>query len=147
MNIRPCSALLASLVLATPLLGGCSHLGRLAFWRKAPAPVEAAQELVATDAAGGVAPKLPQTWQRNAVRVDVTALSGQGGLTLRPLAGHDWPVRLEFLARPGSFARLQLQGDQRVLIAVPADGDAVVLEVPVGVYSAGTRALQVGWGN
>ncbi|MFT3907452.1 MAG: hypothetical protein QM718_14240 [Steroidobacteraceae bacterium] len=146
MRTAPRAAVLLLPILAVPLLGGCSHLGKLAFWRRAPAGVEVAQEISAQDGTGQ-SQALAQTWQRNAVRVDVTALAGQGQLVLHPLAGHDWPIRLEFLARPGAFTRLQVSGDQRVILAVPAGGDSVVLKVPAGVYSARTKELVLSWSS
>lgn len=140
----PASILLACMAFG---LAGCGTPGKLAFWRKSvPAP-EVAHEIVADPGPGAMALSLPQTWQRNAVRVDVSALASSGTLKILPAAGHSWPIRLEFLARPGNFTRLQVVGDQRVLFSIPADGDAAVLKVPVGVYSSTTRQLVLTWNS
>jgi hypothetical protein len=147
---RLAAALVLSLILS-PGLTGCSHLGKLAFWRKAPQSAEISQELVVEanqkDQTGADAPQLPQSWQRNAVQLDLTSLGGEGSLKLRPLAGHGWPVRLEFLVRPGSFAQLEVHGDQRVVLTVPVGTGPVVLKLPSGVYSATSHELQLSWGG
>jgi len=144
---RPVPVLAVLVAVACLALGGCSTLGKLAFWRKPAVAPEIAQELVAEAPAGGDPPALPQTWQRNAVRVDLTAVAGEGSMKIRPIAGHAWPVRIEFLVRPGSFAQLEVRADQRVILNVPAGAEAVVLRLPAGVYSATTRVMEIGWGG
>ena len=91
-------------------------------------------------------PPLEQSWIRNNLRVSLTAVSGEGDLSLRPLPGHAWPIRLEFLVQPGAFAHLEIRGDERVILSVPASGAATVLPVPLGVYAPATEALQLHYG-
>ena len=91
------------------------------------------------DAAG--TPALPQQWERNTLKVSLTALSGSGEVTLRPLAGHDWPLRMQFIVQPGSFAQLELRGDARAILAVPSGGSVAVLDLPLGLVSARTAQL------
>ena len=151
---RALAALPALLVLG--LLGGCSHLQRLEPshwnlrmpWRHAPPPPEAPVNELVVEAAGGSAPPaLTQTWDRNTLRVALDRLSGEGELTLRPLQGHDWPIRMEFAVLPGSFQRLEVRGDQRVVMAVPATGGVAVLPVPQGLYASTTTELKVHYGG
>lgn len=129
-------------------LGACSHLSRLGPshwhlpWRHAAAGPEVANELVVEGSEQG----LPQVWVRNTVQVDLSGLAGEGSLVLRRAPGHDWPIRLAFVARPGSFGHLELRGDQRVLLAVPAEGAPAVLAVPPGVYSPNTPSIALKYG-
>jgi hypothetical protein len=102
--------------------------------------------LLAEFPAGANTAPLGQSWNRNNLRVALTALSGEGDLSLRPLPGHAWPIRLEFLVQPGSFAHLEIRGDERVILSVPATGEATVLAVPLGIYSAQTEMLRLHFG-
>ncbi len=137
------------------LLAGCTHLHAPhpsswhphLPWQRAPAAAEAAvNELVVEAAAGAVAPKLEQSWNRNALRVNLAVLAGEGGFTLRPLQGHDWPVRMEFGVQPGSFAQLEIRGEQRVILSVAAAGAVHTLAVPQGTYAPATRELVIHYG-
>jgi hypothetical protein len=144
---RRAAACLALIALAAGL-GGCSHMQKLWPWHHAPAAAEpATNELVVIAASGGAAPVLPQTWVRNALRVELTALAGEGELTLRPAQGHEWPIRLEFAVRPGSFKHLEVRGEQRVVLSVPDTGSASVLSVPQGVYAPATMELRLHYGS
>jgi hypothetical protein len=138
------------------LLGACSHLPALEPsrwharwpWQHAPAaPAPTVTELVADGPEGGAAaPVLTQTWDRNTLRVSLRAIAGEGDLTLRPVQGHGWPIRLEFAVQPGSFTHLEVRGDQRVILAVPESGGEAVLAVPQGLYAATTTALRLHYG-
>ncbi len=140
---------------AAALLAGCSHLQRLEPshwhahwpWRHAPAaPEPPVNELVVEAAAGASAPNLLQSWDRNTLRVALDQLAGAGELQLRPVRGHDWPIRLEFAVRPGSFQQLELSGDQRVILMVPATGGITVLQAPQGLYAPTTPSLALRYG-
>jgi len=135
-----------ALLVAAFTIGGCSHLhGWWPWHHAAPAPEPPVTELVVA-AAGATTPALPQTWDRNALRVDLTGLSGEGELRLRPAEGHGWPIRLEFAVRPGAFARLEVRGEQRVTMTVPVGGNTVVLAVPQGLYAPATSELALHYG-
>lgn len=128
-------------------LGACSHVHNLWPWHHAPAPPEpATNELVVVAAQGVSAPVLAQTWDRNALRVELTGLAGEGELQLRPAPGHGWPIRLEFAVRPGSFKHLEVRGEQRVIMSVPDTGGVSVLPVPQGVYAPATAELTLRYG-
>jgi hypothetical protein len=146
---------LAAVLISLATLGACGHLAQLGPshwhahwpWRHAPeAPEPPAHELRADFPAGASGPELVQSWSRNNLRVALTALSGEGELSLSPAPGHVWPIRLEFLVQPGSFAHLEIRGDERVILSVPAAGEPTVLAVPLGVYSPRTEMLRLHYG-
>jgi len=145
-----CGALIGLLALSA-----CSHLHRPhpstwhahLPWRHAPAgPEPLVNELVVEAAAGSPVPALPQSWDRNALRVDMAALNGEGDLRLRPLQGHGWPIRLEFGVQPGSFGHLEIRGEQRVILNVAATGAPGTLAVPQGTYAPATKELVIHYG-
>jgi hypothetical protein len=127
-------------------LGACSHMHNIWPWHHAPAGPETANELVVVTAPGATALVLAQTWDRNALRVDLTGLAGEGELKLRPAQGHGWPIRLEFAVRPGSFKHLEMRGEQRVNLSVPDTGAVTVLSVPQGLYAPATTDLTLHYG-
>lgn len=128
-------------------LGACSHMQHLWPWHHAPAATPPpAAELLVVPAAGATAPVIPQTWDRNALRVDLTGIAGEGDLRLALAQGHAWPMRLEFAVRPGSFGHLEVHGAQRVIMSVPAYGAVTVLPVPQGAYVATTPELTLHYG-
>ena len=135
----------AALVL-TAAAGGCGHLAA-PHWpghhRSAPAnaPVH---EL---DISGTSAEALRQSWKRNTLLIDLTAASGSGSITLKPVTGSDWPVRLAFRVTPGAFGTLEVRAAQRLMIPVTGAGGAPVdLELAPGVYTPATPQLTVSWG-
>jgi len=146
---RAGNALVASLAVASlALLGGCSHLQALWPWHKAPpAPEPTVHELVVEAGEGKTAPTIEQTWDRNALRVVLVGVSGDGEFRLRPARGHDWPIRLEFAVRPGSIGHLEVRGEQRVIMSVPATGSVAILQVPQGIYAPATGELTLRYGT
>jgi hypothetical protein len=143
-------------LIALGLLGGCSHMQRFEPshwnahmpWHHAPpVPEPPVNELVAEAAGGSAAPGLTQTWDRNTLRIALDRLAGEGDFTLRPVQGHGWPIRMEFTVQPGSFQLLELRGDQRVILTVPATGGVTVLPVPQGLYASTTTELKLHYGN
>ena len=150
---RAAGALPALITLS--LLVGCSHMQRLEPsnwhahwpWHHAPlAPEPPVNELVVEVAADARAPSLLQTWNRNTLRVALDQLAGEGELKLRPVQGHGWPIRMEFVVQPGSFQQLELRGDQRVILSVPATGGVSVLQAPQGLYASTTTELTLRYG-
>ena len=146
---RARQALLASLMVAgLAPLGGCSHLQALWPWHKAPPASEpTVHELVVEAGEGKTAPTLEQTWDRNALRVVLVGVSGDGEFRLRPARGHDWPIRLEFAVRPGSIGHLEVRGEQRVIMSVPTTGSVAILQVPQGIYAPATGELTLRYGS
>jgi hypothetical protein len=144
------------------LMAGCSHTPRQESahathavhwrphwpWHRAPAaPEPPVSELVVDGTGGASAPMLMQTWDRNTLRISLEGLAGAGELKLVPVQGHGWPIRLEFAVQPGSFQQLEVRGEQRVVLVVPATGGVAVLPVPQGLYAPTTQALTLRYGS
>jgi hypothetical protein len=143
----PRSSARIAFVVAMTLLGACSHVQKLWPWHHAPAapaPPVTELEVIAKD--GESATALPQTWDRNALRVSLESVAGEGEISLRPVQGHGWPIRLEFAVRPGSFAHLEVRAEQRLVMNVPTSGAVAVLAVPPGLYAPATKRLTLHYG-
>jgi hypothetical protein len=167
-NLRPGTAARSHVpalpaLLALPavlvLLGACSHLRQLepSNWHSSwhphwpwhhapPAPEVPVSELLVATETGVAAPALVQTWHRNTLRVAMNGVAGEGEFRLRPVQGHGWPIRLEFAVQPGSFGHLELRGEQRVILSVPAAGGLAILQVPQDVIAPRTGELQLRYG-
>jgi len=132
-----------ALALALVLIGGCSHLHWP--WHRAPpaGPVPVHEVELTGAGAGG----FPQYWKRNTLLIDLSAASGSGTLTVKPVAGTTWPVRVAFRVRPGAIGALEVRGDERVSLPISgAAGAAIDLELTPGVYTPKTPQLTVSWG-
>src|SRR5579862_388318 len=105
----------------------------------------AVQELSIQMQTVATAKPIPQYWDRNALLLDMTAVSGEGSAVLAPLPGTAWPVRIEFRVQSGSFATLEVSGVERVQFTVPAQGATTVLKLDPGVYLANTAAITLHW--
>jgi hypothetical protein len=115
-------------------------------WRhRKPNPPPPVQELVIAQAEGAEPAPILQFWHRNALQLDLTTVSGEGGATLRLAPGHMWPIRLEFKVQPGRFALLKVTGAQRVVFEVPAQGAQVVFRLAPGAYVRETAQITVRW--
>ncbi|MBV8496334.1 MAG: hypothetical protein JO361_06080 [Gammaproteobacteria bacterium] len=133
--------------LAALAVAGCAHLPAPHWpWRHGPqAQPPAVHEL---DIGGAAADTFPQSWKRNTLLIDLSAASGSGSITLKPIAGSAWPVRRAFRVRPGAFAQLEVRAAQRLTLPVaPAAGAPLDLELPPGVYTPATPQLSVSWGT
>jgi hypothetical protein len=122
-------------------LAGCSHLHWP--WHHAPPPPPTAvHELEVSGSTSA-----PQYWKRNTLLVDLSAASGEGHLVIAPAAGTTWPVRLAFRVTPGSFGALEVRGAAREVLPITGTGvKPVDLELPPGIYAAGTAQITVSWG-
>lgn len=152
-STRPIPAL--GWVMTVLMLSACTHLARphpstwhahMPWHHAAAGPEPLVNELVVEGATGAPVPELPQAWDRNALRVDMAAMVGEGELTMRPLQGHGWPIRLEFGVQPGSFSHLEIRGEQRVILAVASSGAVSTLAVPQGTYAPATKELVIHYG-
>jgi hypothetical protein len=125
------------------LAAGCSHMHWP--WHKTPPPPPPpVHEL---DVSGATGANYPQSWKRNTLLLDLTSASGTGSITVKPIEGTTWPVRVAFRVTPGSFAVLTVQGAERVSLPISATGAAPIdLELPPSVYTAKTAQLEVSWG-
>jgi len=115
-------------------------------WRhRKPSQPPPVQELSIAPADAAAASPILQFWHRNALQLDLTGVSGEGGATLRTLPGHTWPIRLEFKVQPGSFVQLEAIGAQRVVFEVPAQGAPVLFRLAPGSYTKDTAQITVRW--
>ena len=133
-----------ALALALVVTGGCSHLHSP--WHHAPpaAPVPVHE----VDLAGPGAAGFPQYWKRNTLLIDLSAASGSGNITVsvKPVAGTTWPVRVALRVRSGAIAVLEVRGEQKISLPINASGGAPIdLELTPGVYNAKTPQLEVSW--
>ena len=106
-----------------------------------PAPQPVHYVNVVSENAGAI----NQYWDRNTLQFDLTALSGQGVATVSPIKSVGWPIRLEFLVRPGSFGVLEVVAAQRVVLQVPTQGQNLVLKLAPGVYLPDTESITLRW--
>jgi hypothetical protein len=112
--------------------------------RPVPPPQPVQQVSITTDAAGPAA-TIPQYWDRNTLLLDLSGVSGEGGASITPIKALGWPIRLEFRVRPGGFARLEVSGAQRVIFAVPAQGEPLLLKLAPSAYHADTGQITLRW--
>jgi hypothetical protein len=112
--------------------------------RPVPPPQPVQQVSIASDAAGAVV-TIPQYWDRNTLLLDLSAVNGEGGANITPIKALGWPIRLEFRVRPGSIGRLEVLGAQRVLYAVPAQGEPLLLKLAPSAYHADTPQITLRW--
>ena len=133
-----------ALALALVMSGGCTPLQWPPWHHPPPPPPVPVHEV---DLAGAGSEYFPQYWKRNTLLIDLSAASGSGTLTVKPVAGTTWPVRVAFRVRPGAITSLEVRGEQRVSLPIsPAAGAPIDLELTPGVYTAKTAQLTVSWG-
>lgn len=111
-------------------------------WKRHATPPPPAVHYVTVVSDGGV---ISEYWDRNTLQFDLTALSGEGRATLSQIKSVGWPIRLEFLVRPGSFGRLEVVGTQRVLYEIPAQGQNLIFKLGPGVYAPDTESITLRW--
>jgi hypothetical protein len=113
--------------------------------RRPPPPPQPVQQVTIVPDASVAATMIAQFWDRNALLLDLTAASGEGGATVTPINALGWPVRLEFRVQPGRIARLAVLGAQRVVYAVPSQGAPLLLRLAPGAYRADTAQITLRW--
>ena len=109
--------------------------------KQKPSPPPVHYVTVASDSAASIL----QYWDRNTLQFDLTALSGEGTAKISAIKSVGWPVRLEFLVRPGAFGRLEVTGAQRVVFDVPLQGKNLVLKLAPGAYLPDTESITLRW--
>jgi hypothetical protein len=116
------------------------------FYKKPKPGPEAVQELNLVRADGSAA-DYPQYWKRNTLVVDLSGVSGEGGIAARLPEETTWPVRMAVRVRPGSVGQLEVQGEERNVLPVIASGaDVVDIELASSVYTPATAAIYISWG-
>ena len=136
-SIRPLPLAVLTVLLCAGLASCAMHWP----WRhRAPPAPQPVHEL-------SIQPQAPilQFWDRNTLLIDLTALSGDGAATLSAAAGRGWPIRLEFRVQPGSIARLEVQGRERVGYEIPTQGAAMLFKLAPSAYVHDTPQITVRW--
>jgi hypothetical protein len=142
-------ARIALVVASTLILGACSSMHMPHVWPfyKKPKPVpEPVHELELLNSDGTPA-SFPQYWKRNTLVIDLSGVSGSGGLAARLPAETTWPVRVAVRVLPGSVQQVEVQGEERNVMAVATEGTLPIdLEFAPSVIRPGTQAVYVNWG-
>jgi hypothetical protein len=137
----------AAAVVAGVLTAACSHMPSMHWpWtHKPPPPPEPVNELTLTMESGSPA-AYPQYWKRNTLLIDLHEVSQEGGITVQPRTGGQWPVRIAFRVTPGSIGVLEVRGEERMVMPVAqAGGQPIDLELAPGIYIGTTVKLKVHW--
>lgn len=138
------AAVRAAAIAAVLVTAACSHL-HWPWHRKPPPPPPPVHELDISGATAADA--FPQAWKRNTLIVDLSAAAGSGSLTLKPVEGTTWPVRIAFRVTPGSIGVLEVSAAQRVALPISASpGRPIDLELAPGVYTPQSPQMKVSWG-
>jgi hypothetical protein len=139
-------ARLASVAILSLVLTACAMPKIWPFYKKpAPAP-EIVHELDLVNADGSIA-SYPQYWKRNTLVIDLSGVSGSGSVAARLPADTTWPVRVAVRVRPGSVQQIEVQAEERNVMAVAAEGLAPIeLELAPSVYRPTTAAVYISWG-
>jgi hypothetical protein len=133
-----------AIVVLVLMAAACSHLH--APWYRSPPP--AAAPVHELDIAGAAPDTYRQSWKRNTLLIDLSAVSGAGSITLKPLTGTTWPARIALRVIPGSIDLLRIRGAQRLSLPVgPGAAQPVDLEIDPALYPPSTAELIVSWGS
>jgi len=147
----PHAAATPSRAAAVALLLCCALAGCGVHWpwrHRAPPAPQPVRELSIEpigDSAGAANAPILQFWDRNTLLLDLTAQRGDGAAALRAAPDRGWPVRLEFRVQPGSIARLEVQGRERVVYEVPGQGAALLLKLAADAYVRDTAQIILRW--
>jgi len=139
---------LALFVACTLVLGGCTSTPHKwwPFHKKAKPAPEVVHEVDLVNADGTPA-NYPQYWKRNTLIIDLSGVSGTGAVTARLPADTTWPVRVAVRVQPGSIQQVEVQGEERNVMAVSTEaGLPIELEFAPSVYRKTTAAIYINWG-
>jgi hypothetical protein len=141
------------MVAGTLAVTACSSIRMPNIWpfhKKAKPVPEAVNELTLVNADGTPA-TYPQYWKRNTLVIDLSGVGG-GGMGAGNFAARlpeetTWPVRVAVRVRPGSVGQIEIQGEERTVLAVSPDGTQPIdLEFAPSVYTPKTAAIYISWG-
>ena len=149
MNVRLASGF--ALIAACLAITACSSYKMQMGWPpiyKKPKPLpEAVHELNLLNADGSPA-MYSQYWKRNTLVIDLSGASGAGSVTAKLPAETTWPVRVAVRVRPGSVQQVEVQGEERSVLPVAAEGTLPIdLELMPSVFRPTTQALYINWGS
>lgn len=143
-------ARLAFIAAVSLLVPACSSLHAPKIWPfyKKPKPVPEAVHEVDLLNADGTPASFPQYWKRNALVIDLSGASGTGSVTAKLPAETTWPVRVAVRVRPGSVQQVEVQGEERSVLPVAAEGTLPIdLELMPSVFRPTTQAIYINWGS
>ncbi len=128
------------------VLVGCSTPRIWPFYKKPKPAPEVVHELDLVNADGTPA-TFPQYWKRNTLVIDLSGVSGTGAVAARLPAETTWPVRVAVRVQPGSIEQVEVQGEERNVMAVSREGTLPIdLELAPSVYRPKTAAIYLNWG-
>jgi hypothetical protein len=140
-------ALIAVVCLAVT---ACSSIRMPNIWpfhKKAKPVPEAVNELDLVNPDGSPA-SFPQYWKRNTLVIDLSGVGGSGNVAARLPEATTWPVRVAVRVRPGSVGQIEIQGEERNVLAVAPEGSQPIdLEFAPSVYTPTTAAIYISWGS
>ena len=117
------------------------------FYKKPKAGPVAVNELNLVNADGSAA-TYPQYWKRNTLVIDLSGVSGSGSVAARLPEESTWPVRVAVRVRPGSVQQIEIQGEERNVLPVAAEGALPIdLVFAPSVYRPRTAAIYISWGS
>jgi len=123
------------------------HMPHVWPFYKKPKPVPEAVHEVDLVNADGTPATYPQYWKRNTLVIDLSGVSGAGSVAARLPAETTWPVRVAVRVRPGSVQQVEVQGEERSVLAVAAEGNLPIdLEFAPSTYQPTTGAIYINWG-
>jgi hypothetical protein len=140
---------LAAIVACSLVLSACSmHMPHIwPFYKKPKTGPEAVNELTLVNADGTPA-AYPQYWKRNTLVIDLSGIGGTGSFAARLPDETTWPVRVAVRVRPGSVQQIEIQGEERNILPVAAEGSLPIdLEFAPSVYRPRTAAIYISWGS
>jgi hypothetical protein len=117
------------------------------FYKKPKPGPEAVNELTLVNADGSAA-SFPQYWKRNTLIIDLSGVSGTGSMAARLPEDTTWPVRVAVRVQPGSVGQLEVQAEERNVLAVTGEGPGTVdIELASSLYTPRTAAIYISWGT
>ena len=147
--LPPMKARLVFIATVSVAISACSsmHVPKIWPFYKKPKPVPEAVHEVDLLNADGTPASFPQYWKRNTLVIDLSGASGTGTVTARLPAETTWPVRVAVRVQPGSVQQLDVQGEERSVLPVAAEGTLPIdLELMPSVFRPTTQAIYINWG-
>jgi hypothetical protein len=140
---------LVTIVVCCLAITACSSIRMPNIWpfhKKAKPVPDAVNELNLVNADGSPA-SFPQYWKRNTLVIDLSGVGGAGNVAARLPEATTWPVRVAVRVRPGSVGQIEIQGEERNVLAVATEGTQPIdLEFAPSVYTPNTAAIYITWG-
>jgi hypothetical protein len=148
--LPPMKARLVFIATVSLLVPACSSMHAPKIWPfyKKPKPAPEVVHEVDLLNADGTPASYPQYWKRNALVIDLSGASGAGSVTAKLPAQSTWPVRVAVRVRPGSVQQIEVQGEERSVLPVAAEGTLPIdLELMPSVFRPTTQAIYINWGS